>query len=111
MAAEKAGPCGAGSKPVIGTFTVGLVITGMIIDAPEPREGGQKNLRIFLSSAGSLMTVVLFQLFGLPCLFCARLCRSCLDDLTQPTRAWRSGCELGSSASLDSVRAALLVAV
>ena len=27
------------------------------------------------------MTVVLFQLFGLPCFFCARLCRSCLDDL------------------------------
>ena len=27
------------------------------------------------------MGVVLFQLFGLPCLFCARLCRSCLDEL------------------------------
>ena len=27
------------------------------------------------------MTVVLFLLFGLPCLFCARLCRSCLADI------------------------------
>ena len=42
---------------------------------------GKRNLRIFLSSPGSWMTVVLFQLFGLPCLFCAHLCRSCLDDL------------------------------
>ena len=42
---------------------------------------GKKNLRFFESSPGSWMTVLLFQLFDLPCLFCARLCRSCLDDL------------------------------
>ena len=42
---------------------------------------GWKKSADFSIVPGSWMTVVLFQLFGLPCLFCARLCTSCLDDL------------------------------
>ena len=72
------------SKSAVGWFTVCLVdvtVSECWLVAHKNYVKRWKKSADFSIVPGSWVTVVLFQLFGLPCLFCARLRRSCLDDL------------------------------